>query len=114
MAKRIIGIDLGTTNSCAAYVQHGIPRVIPTEKGYSTLPSVVSFNADGTLVFGQSAKERLVLNPKTTLHSTKRLLGRHYDSRAVHELQGFFDFEIVPAQSGEAVIKLEDGRLVSP
>ncbi|MCC6807624.1 MAG: Hsp70 family protein [Deltaproteobacteria bacterium] len=112
--KRIIGIDLGTTNSCAAYVQHGIPRVIPTEKGYNTLPSVVGFNPDGTLVFGQSAKERLVLHPKTTLHSTKRLLGRHYDSRAVHDLQGFFDFDIVAAQNGEAVIKLEDGRTVSP
>jgi molecular chaperone DnaK len=113
-SKRIIGIDLGTTNSCVAYVQHGIPRVIPTEKGYNTLPSVVGYNPDGTLVFGQSAKERLVLHPKTTLHSTKRLLGRHYDSRAVHDLQGFFDFDINSAANGEAVIRLQDGRLVSP
>jgi molecular chaperone DnaK len=109
--KRVIGIDLGTTNTCAAYVQHGIPRVIPTEKGYNTLPSVVHFGAGGKRVFGQAAKEQIVLHPKTTLHSTKRLLGRRYDSKAVQELLGFFSYDVVEGEDGLAEMQVGDERV---
>jgi len=111
--KRVLGIDLGTTNSCAAYVQHGIPRVIPTEKGYNTLPSVVHFGASGKNTFGQAAKEQIVLHPKNTLYSTKRLLGRRFDSKAVQELIGFFSFEVVEGSNGLVEIQIGVDR-VSP
>ncbi len=111
MKRVVIGIDLGTTNTCAAYVQHGIPRVIPTEKGYNTLPSVVHYGAGGQRLLGYAAKEQLVLDPKTTLHSTKRLLGRRFDSDAVQELIGFFSFDVVEDDNGLAAIQVGEDRV---
>ncbi|MBI4607806.1 MAG: molecular chaperone DnaK [Candidatus Rokubacteria bacterium] len=93
--SRIVGIDLGTTNSLVAYMAEGLPRVIPDREGRPLLPSVVAFTRDGVLV-GEAAKRQLVKNPGQTIYSVKRFMGKGYeDVRA--ELR-YFPFEIVPSQ----------------
>ncbi len=102
--NRIIGIDLGTTNTCTAFVSNKIPRVIPTESGFNTMPSVVAFAADGTVLVGQAAKELMVNNPDRTLHGIKRLLGRQYASKSIQALKAHFSYEIIAAENGEAAV----------
>ncbi len=105
MAK-IIGIDLGTTNSCAAFVSNMIPRVIPIEGGFNTMPSVVTLHPSGTVLVGGAAKEQMVTNPERTLHGIKRLLGRQYHSRVVQELKRRVSYHIVPGEGGEAAVEI--------
>jgi molecular chaperone DnaK len=104
--SRIIGIDLGTTNTCTAFVSNKIPRVIPTESGFNTMPSVVTFAEDGSVLVGQAAKEHIVTSPKRTLHGIKRLLGRQFNSRSIQALRTYFNYEIVPGENGEAAVKV--------
>ena len=99
---RVVGIDLGTTNTCVAYVSNKIPRVIPTEAGFNTLPSVVTFAADGSVLVGQAAKDRATSEPERTIYGIKRLLGRQYSSRVVQELRRYFTYSIVQGEHGEA------------
>ena len=80
----IIGIDLGTTNSCVAVVENGIPRVIENSEGARTTPSVVAYTNDEVLV-GASAKRQAVTNPKNTIYASKRLIGRKFDEAAVQK-----------------------------
>ncbi len=110
---RIIGIDLGTTNTCAAYVSNKIPRVIPTEGGFNTMPSVVTLHPSGSLLVGQAAKEQMVINPEHTLHGVKRLLGRQYKSKVVQELARRVSYKIVEAEGGWAAFEV-DGKTHSP
>jgi len=108
--NRIIGIDLGTTNTCTAYVSNKIPRVIPTESGFNTIPSVVTYHSDGRVLVGQSAKEEMLNFPDRTLVGIKRLLGRQYNSRAVQALTRYFSYKIEPDEQGEACASIDSKK----
>jgi molecular chaperone DnaK len=107
---RIIGIDLGTTNTCTAFVSNKIPRVIPTESGFNTMPSVVTLHPDGSVLVGQAAKEQMLTNPERTLHGIKRLLGRQLSSKTVQELRDYFSYTLVAGEDGEAAIEVGGQR----
>ncbi len=103
---RIIGIDLGTTNTLVASVKNRIPKIVPTDRGNLILPSVVALSAKGDLMVGGVAKDQMVTNPRNTLYGTKRLIGRKYNSRVVEELKGYFKYDIVEAPDGDAAVML--------
>ncbi len=105
-SRAIIGIDLGTSNSCAAVVKDGRPYVIPSREGYNTVPSIVGLNSRNTLVVGHLARAQLLVNPRETVFGAKRLVGRPFDSATVQELRGKFPYEIVEGPSGEAAVRL--------
>ena len=108
--SRIVGIDLGTTNSLVAYMEGGFPKVIPDAEGHVLLPSVVGFTADGILV-GDAAKRQLVRNPTQTIYSVKRLMGKGYED--VKEELRYFPFHVVP--SDEVVkIRVADREVTPP
>jgi len=104
----MIGIDLGTTNSCAAVVKDGKPFVIPSREGYNTIPSIVALNEKGKLIVGHPAKGQLLINPKNTVYGAKRLVGRQFSSPVVSDLVGRFAYDIVPGPRGEAAVQLGD------
>ncbi|HZN92350.1 MAG TPA: TIGR02266 family protein, partial [Myxococcales bacterium] len=104
----VIGIDLGTTNSCAAYVRNGKPSVLFSREGYNTVPSILALNARGKLVVGHPAKGQMLTNPRLTVYGAKRLMGRSYESPIVRQIKDRFHYEIAPGPSGEAAVKLGD------
>ncbi len=108
--SRIIGIDLGTTNTCTAYVSNMIPRVIPIESGFNTMPSVVSLTADGRVLVGQAAKEHGLLQPERTIVGVKRLLGRQFGSPVVQDLARRTSYAIVADERGEAAVEVGTTR----
>ncbi|MFT3916744.1 MAG: TIGR02266 family protein [Anaeromyxobacteraceae bacterium] len=107
----VIGIDLGTSNSCAAVVKDGRPYVIPSREGYNVVPSVVALNARNRVVVGQQARAQLLTNPRHTVFGAKRLLGRPFDSDAVEEIRSRFPYEIVADPDGFAGVQLGPERL---
>ncbi len=107
--SRIVGIDLGTTNSLVAYMEGGFPKVIPDAEGHVLLPSVVAFTADGILV-GDAAKRQLVRNPARTIYSVKRFMGKGYED--VKDELRYFPFHVVPSD-GMVRIRVA-GREVTP
>tara|TARA_R110002072_G_scaffold9326_23_gene45565 strand:+ start:1529 stop:3463 length:1935 start_codon:yes stop_codon:yes gene_type:complete len=111
MAK-VIGIDLGTTNSCLAIMDGKDPRVIENAEGARTTPSMVSFSDEGTLV-GQPAKRQAVTNPENTLFAIKRLIGRNFKDPAVEKDKGLVPYKIVEGKSGDAWVKA-NGKDYSP
>ena len=104
----IIGIDLGTTNSCAAFVRNNKPAVLHSREGHNTVPSIIALNTRGKLVVGHPAKGQMVTNPQQTVFGAKRLVGRAYDSPLVQHIKGRFTYEIAPGENGEAAVKLGD------
>ncbi len=104
----IIGIDLGTTNSCVAFVKAGKPSVVASREGHNTVPSIIALNARGKLVVGHPAKGQMLTNPRQTVYGSKRIVGRAYDSAVVQEVKERFAYEIVPGESGEAAVQLGD------
>ena len=104
----IVGIDLGTTNSCAAVVKDGKAFIIPSREGYNTIPSVVALSDKGKLLVGHPARGQMLINPKNTVYGAKRLVGRQFNSPAVSDLVGRFSYEIAPGPRGEAAVKLGD------
>jgi len=105
-SRAIVGIDLGTTNSCAAVVKGGRPYVIPSREGYNTVPSIVALNARNKIVVGHLAKAQLLTNPRATVYGAKRLVGRPFESEVVQEIQSKFAYEIVPDAQGLAAVRL--------
>jgi len=105
-SRLVIGIDLGTSNSCAAIVKDGRPYVIPSREGYNTVPSVVAVNARGKVVVGHHARAQLLTSPRQTVHGAKRLVGRAFDTAAVQEIRARFAYEIVADEGGLAAVKL--------
>ena len=101
-----IGIDLGTSNSCAAVVKDGKPYVIPSREGYNTVPSIVALNARNRIVVGHLARAQLLTNPRQTVWGAKRLVGRGFDSPVVQEIRSKFAYEIVEGPDGLAAVKL--------
>lgn len=108
---KILGIDLGTTNSCMAVMDHGETKVIPNSEGMRTTPSIVAFTKSGERLVGQTAKRQAVTNPKNTIFSIKRLMGRKY-SELKKELERV-PYEIVEAKNGDAHVKIMD-KVYSP
>jgi molecular chaperone DnaK len=104
--KPIIGIDLGTTNACVAFVRNRIPKIVPTDRGNLILPTVVAVSEKGDILVGGVAKDQLVTNPKNTIYGAKRLIGRKYGSKIVQELRNYYSYEIVEGPSGEAAVIL--------
>jgi molecular chaperone DnaK len=110
---RIIGIDLGTTNSCVAVMEGGDPIVIPNSEGSRTTPSMVGFTESGERLVGQVAKRQAITNPENTVFAIKRLIGRKYDSEEVRRSALNCPYKIVPAENGDAWVQVR-GRRYSP
>ena len=110
-SRAIIGIDLGTTNSCAAVVKDGKPYVIPSREGYNTVPSIVALNSRHRVVVGHLARAQLLSNPKDTVYGTKRLIGRPFDSKPVQQIREAFAYDIVEGSDGMAAVELARHRL---
>src|SRR5215471_4811639 len=105
MAK-VIGIDLGTTNSCVAVMEGGDPIVIPNSEGSRTTPSMVAFTEGNERLVGQIAKRQAVTNSENTVYAVKRLIGRKFDSEEVKRAASIASFKIVPATNGDAWVQL--------
>jgi molecular chaperone DnaK len=103
---RAIGIDLGTTNSCVAIIEHGDPLVIPNDEGSRTTPSVVAFTGDGGRLVGQIARRQAVTNPDRTLYAVKRLIGQKFDTPGVQRTTGLVPYDIVEADNGDAWVRV--------
>jgi molecular chaperone DnaK len=112
MAK-VIGIDLGTTNSCVAVMESGEPVVIPNSEGSRTTPSMVAFTENGERLVGQIAKRQAVTNPEATLYSVKRLIGRKIDTTETKKAIALSSFKVVPSPNGDAWVDVR-GKLLSP
>src|SRR5438309_1282820 len=102
----VLGIDLGTTNTCVAYVRNKIARVVPSDKGALILPSVVAMSEKGELLVGNVAKDQMVVNPRNTIYGAKRLIGRKFNSKVVQDIKHYFSYEIVEGSEGEAAVVL--------
>jgi len=109
----MIGIDLGTTNSCVAVMEGGVPQVIPNQEGARTTPSIVGFTAKGERLVGQIAKRQALTNPKNTVFAVKRLIGRKSDSPQAEEARKFMPFSLVAAPNGDVHLQIED-KVYSP
>ena len=110
---RIIGIDLGTTNSCVSVMDGDTPKVIENSEGDRTTPSFVAYTDDSSLV-GQSAKRQAVMNPKDTLYAIKRLIGRKFDEDAVKQDQDIVPYKIVKADNGDAWVEAKGNKISPP
>ncbi|WP_321390805.1 molecular chaperone DnaK [uncultured Desulfuromusa sp.] len=110
---KIIGIDLGTTNSCVSILEGGKPKVIENSEGARTTPSIVAYSADKEVLVGQTAKRQAVTNPENTLFAIKRLIGRRYDDPMVKKDEGMVPYQIVKAKNDDAWIKA-GGKDLSP
>ena len=110
----IIGIDLGTTNSCVAVMEGGKPRVIENAEGDRTTPSIVAFQEDGEVIVGQPAKRQAVTNPKNTLYAVKRLIGRRFDEGAVQKDIELVPYAIVKADNGDAWVEAGGKKMAPP
>ncbi len=113
MAK-VIGIDLGTTNSCVAVMEGGKPKVIENAEGARTTPSIVAFTDDGERLVGQAAKRQAVTNPTYTYHAIKRLVGRRFDDKMVQKDIGLMPYKIVKSETGDAWVEGRDAKKYSP
>lgn len=110
--SKVLGIDLGTTNSCMSVMEGGEPVVVPNAEGARTTPSVVAFTKNGERLVGQAAKRQAVTNPKHTVYSIKRFMGRKYDEVA-HEIS-LVPYEIVKAKNGDVQVKIDDKMYTPP
>jgi molecular chaperone DnaK len=113
MAK-IIGIDLGTTNSCVAIMEGGKPKVIENSEGDRTTPSIVAFTKDGEVLVGQSAKRQAVTNPQNTLAAVKRLIGRKFTDEVVQRDIKMVPYKIVKADNGDAWVEVQGKKMAPP
>ena len=111
--SKIIGIDLGTTNSCVAVIENGIPKVIENSEGARTTPSIVAYSKDEILV-GASAKRQSVTNPTNTIYAAKRLIGRKFKEKAVQKDIDLMPYEIMESKNGDAWVKANDKELAPP
>ncbi|MDH0492881.1 molecular chaperone DnaK [Comamonas aquatica] len=111
---KIIGIDLGTTNSCVAIMEGNTTRVIENSEGARTTPSIIAYQEDGEILVGASAKRQAVTNPKNTIYAAKRLIGRKFDEKEVQKDIDLMPFQIVKADNGDAWVQVRDQKLAPP
>lgn len=111
---RIIGIDLGTTNSCVAILDGDKPKVLENAEGTRTTPSIIAYTEDGEVLVGQPAKRQAVTNPKNTLFAIKRLIGRRFEDEEVQRDIKIMPFQIVKADNGDAWVEVKGKKLAAP
>ena len=111
---KIIGIDLGTTNSCVAIMEGNTPKVIENAEGARTTPSIIAYQEDGEILVGASAKRQAVTNPKNTLFAIKRLIGRRFTDKEVQKDIEQMPFDIIKADNGDAWVQVRDQKLAAP
>ena len=111
---KIIGIDLGTTNSCVAIMEGNNTRVIENSEGARTTPSIVAYQEDGEVLVGAPAKRQAVTNPKNTLFAIKRLIGRKFEDKEVQKDINLMPFQIIKADNGDAWVQVRDKKLAPP
>jgi molecular chaperone DnaK len=111
---KIIGIDLGTTNSCVAVMEGGQPKVIENSEGARTTPSIIAYMEDGEVLVGAPAKRQAVTNPKNTLYAVKRLIGRKFAEKEVQKDIGLMPYGIVKADNGDAWVQARDKKIAPP
>ena len=111
---KIIGIDLGTTNSCVSIMEGNTPKVIENAEGARTTPSIIAYVDDGEILVGASAKRQAVTNPKNTLYAIKRLIGRRFEDKEVQKDIEQMPFEIIKADNGDAWVQVRDQKLAPP
>jgi molecular chaperone DnaK len=111
---KIIGIDLGTTNSCVAVLEGDKPKVIENAEGARTTPSVVAYAEDGEILVGQSAKRQAVTNPENTVYAVKRLIGRRFDDKVVKKDIEMVPYKIVKADNGDAWVEIKGDSKAAP
>src|SRR5438034_7456382 len=112
MAK-IIGIDLGTTNSCVAVMEGGKPKVIENSEGSRTTPSVVAYTDSGEILVGAPAKRQAVTNAKNTIYAVKRLIGRKFEEKEVQKDIGLMPYKIVKADNGDACVEVSGQKIAT-
>ncbi len=110
---RIIGIDLGTTNSCVAVMENGTPKVIENAEGARTTPSIIAYTENGEILVGAPAKRQAVTNPKNTLYAIKRLIGRRFEEKEVQKDIGLMPYKIVKADNGDAWVEVRDQKMAA-
>ncbi len=111
---KIIGIDLGTTNSCVSVMEGGQPKVIENSEGARTTPSIIAYQEDGEILVGAPAKRQAVTNPKNTIYAAKRLIGRKFDEKEVQKDIALMPYQITKADNGDAWIAVRDKKLAPP
>ncbi len=111
---KIIGIDLGTTNSCVAVMEGGKPRVIENSEGTRTTPSIIAYQEDGEILAGAPAKRQAVTNPKNTLYAVKRLIGRRFEEKEVQKDIGLMPYTIAKADNGDAWVEVRGVKMAPP
>jgi len=111
---KIIGIDLGTTNSCVSVIEGGQPKVIENSEGARTTPSIIAYQEDGEILVGAPAKRQAVTNPTNTLYATKRLIGRKFDEKEVQKDIALMPYKIIKADNGDAWVQVREQKLAPP
>jgi molecular chaperone DnaK len=111
--SKVIGIDLGTTNSCVAIIENGVAKVIENSEGARTTPSIVAY-ANNEILVGASAKRQAVTNPKNTIYASKRLIGRKFDEQAVQKDIDLMPYTIIKADNGDAWVQVNEDKLAPP
>ncbi|ELA00913.1 chaperone protein DnaK [Cupriavidus sp. TKC] len=111
---KIIGIDLGTTNSCVSILEGNTPKVIENSEGTRTTPSIIAYMEDGEILVGAPAKRQAVTNPRNTLYAVKRLIGRKFEEKEVQKDIGLMPYAIVKADNGDAWVGVRDQKLAPP
>ena len=111
---KIIGIDLGTTNSCVSVLEGGKPKVIENSEGDRTTPSIIAFTGDNEILVGQSAKRQSVTNPHNTLYAVKRLIGRKFKDDVVQKDISMVPYKIVAADNGDAWVEVKGDKKAPP
>ena len=111
---KIIGIDLGTTNSCVSVMENGTPKVIENAEGARTTPSIIAYTNDGEVLVGAPAKRQAVTNPKNTLYAIKRLIGRRFEDKEVQKDISLMPFKITKADNGDAWVEVLSDKKMAP
>ena len=111
---RIIGIDLGTTNSCVSVMENGVAKIIENAEGGRTTPSIIAYTNDGEILVGQAAKRQSVTNPHNTLYAVKRLIGRRFDEDVVQKDIQMVPYKIVKADNGDAWVEVKGEKMAPP
>ncbi|MFA7291537.1 MAG: molecular chaperone DnaK [Rhodocyclaceae bacterium] len=111
---KIIGIDLGTTNSCVAIMEGGQPKVIENSEGARTTPSIIGYTEDGEVLCGAPAKRQAVTNPRNTLYAVKRLIGRRFEEKEVQKDISLMPYKICKADNGDAWVEVRDKKIAPP
>ena len=111
---KIIGIDLGTTNSCVAVMENGKPKVIENSEGARTTPSIVAYAEDDEILCGAPAKRQAVTNPRNTLYAVKRLIGRRFEEKEVQKDISLMPYKILKADNGDAWVEVRGNKIAPP